>query len=260
MDPARRGLNWTFRTKLLLTMCGLVLLTGSVVLLVADRSGRASARLLVHTLFREVSGHAVTQTRSFILRAAPVAESLEQLADQGLALEDQDRLAGQLMAFLKGNAGMTRVLYGDEGGDHVAAARMRDGSVRIELTRLADKKTLLTEYEVQSDGTWKVALQDDTRGYDPRARPFYILAQEKGKLAWTPPYMFFSQGVPGISCVIPVKEASGKLRGVFSVEFDLNALSEFVAALTISEHSRVFLFTPDQTLLAHPNQRNLAGK
>ena len=250
----------TFRTKLLLCMCGLVLLTGAVIIAVADRSNRASTQALADSLFREVSSHAVTQTKDFVQRAAPVAESLEQLSSQGLALDDLDRLAHQLLAFLKGNPGMTWVLYGDESGDYTGATRLTDGQLHIERTHIADGKTHLTEYEVQSDGTWKVFLQDDTRGYDPRIRPFYKLAKEKGKLAWTAPYMFFSQGVTGISCVIPVKNVDGSLRGVFSVEFDLNALSEFVAGLSLSEHSRVFLFAPDETLLAHPNQRNLIGK
>ena len=258
-DKRQRGLDLSFRTKLLLSMCGLVLLTGAIVLLVADRNSRASTKMLVNSLFREVSGHAVTQTRDFVLRAAPVAESLGQLANQGLALDDLNRLALQLLAFLKGNAGMTRVLYGDERGDHVAAARLRDGRLRIEMTRIVEKHTDRTEYEVQGDGSWTILRQDDSSGYDPRTRPFYVLAKEKGTLAWTAPYMFFTEGVPGISCVIPAQGPSGEMRGVFSVEFDLNALSEFVSALAISEHSQVFLFTPDQTLLAHPNKRNMVG-
>jgi serine phosphatase RsbU (regulator of sigma subunit) len=249
----------SFGPKLLLSMCGLVLLTGAAILLVADRSSRASTRILVDSLFREVSGHAVSQTRDFIQRAAPVAESLAQLADHGLALDDPERLAPQLLAFLKGNPGLTRVLYADESGDRISAARLDEGHLRIERSRIAGGKTRLTEHDVQPDATWTLAREDDQSDYDPRHRPFYVLAKEQGTLAWTPPYLFFSRPIPGISCVIPVKTASGALRGVFSVEFDLNALSQFVSALAVSEHSRVFVFTPDQTLLAHPNQRGLAG-
>lgn len=250
----------TFRAKLILSMCGLVLLAGAVIIVVADRSNRSSTQTLVDSLFREVSSHAVTQTRDFVMRAAPVAESLEQLANKGSAQDDPDRLARQLLAFLQGNPGMTQVLYGDESGDCTKAIRLHDGRLHIERTSIIDGRTHLMGYEVQSDGSLKVVQQDDSRGYDPRNRPFYILAKQKGKLAWTPPYMFFTQGVPGVSCVIPVNDAGGRVRGVFSVEFDLNALSEFVAALSISEHSRVFLFMPDQTLLAHPNERNLAAQ
>jgi sigma-B regulation protein RsbU (phosphoserine phosphatase) len=37
------------------------------------------------------------------------------------------------------------------------------------------------------------------------------------------------------------------------VDFDLNALSDFVAELSLSENARIFLFTSDEVLLAHPN-------
>jgi phosphoserine phosphatase RsbU/P len=258
-DRGLPGTGLTFRTRLILAMCGLVLLTGAAILLVADRSNRASTNALVDSLFREVSNDAATQTKDFVSRAAPVAQSLVQLADHGLAIDDLDRLAPQLLAFLQGNPGMTWVLYGDESGDYTGATRIDSGKLHIERTHLVDGHTHLTEYEVQNDGKWKVFQQDNDRGYDPRQRPFYLLAKEKGRLAWTAPYMFFSQGVPGISCVVPLNDSAGKLRGVFSVEFDLNALSEFIGRLSISEHSRLFLFTPEQTLLAHPNQRNLKG-
>ena len=253
------GWNLSFRTRLLLVMCGLVLLSGAVILAVADYSSRTSTHALVNSLFREVSSDAATQTKDYILRAAPVAESLAQLADHGLTLDDLDRLGPQLLAFLQGNPGMTWVLYGDESGDYTGATRLDNGKIHVERTHIVEGHTHLIEYEVQEDGQWKVFQQDNDRGYDPRKRPFYLLAKEKRHLAWTPPYMFFSQGVPGISCVVPVKDSAGKLRGVFSVEFDLNALSEFVGKLSISDHSQLFLFTPEQTLLAHPNQKNLQG-
>ena len=56
------------------------------------------------------------------------------------------------------------------------------------------------------------------------------------------------------------EQRMAKLHDVFSVEFDLNAaVSEFVRGLSISPHSRVFLFTPDQVLLAHPDIKNMQG-
>jgi phosphoserine phosphatase RsbU/P len=252
-------LDLTFRTKLLLSMCAIVLLTGIILIAVAYHASRKNTNILVDSLFREVSAHTVSQTKDFVLRAAPVAQSLAQLADHGLDIDDLDKLAPQLLAFLKSTPDMSWVLYGNESGDYVGATRLTDGRFHIEQTHMIDGKTHLTEYEVQPDGGWKIFRQDDNSGYDPRKRPFYILAKQKGKLAWTQPYMFFSTGVPGISCVIPVQDSAGKMRGVFSVDFDLNALSAFVSTLSISEHSQVFLFTPDQILIAHPTQRNLAG-
>jgi len=65
--------------------------------------------------------------------------------------------------------------------------------------------------------------------------------------------VFFNQGIPGVSCAVPVKGAGGKLRGVLSVDFDLNALTGFVSGLSVSQHSTAFLFTDDGVLLARPS-------
>src|SRR5215831_21263348 len=84
------GRRWepSFRAKLVAGVCGLVLLTGAGVLWLAHHSARAGTEALTGSVFREVSGRAVTHTRGFVLRAAPVLESLVQLADKGLVLEN----------------------------------------------------------------------------------------------------------------------------------------------------------------------------
>src|SRR5436305_12624151 len=97
-SPATPARGLTFRAKLVLGVCGLVLLTGIVVLWLAHRSAQASTEALTGAVFREVSGRAATHTRGFVMRAAPVVESLGQLAGKGLAVEDPERLAPQLLA------------------------------------------------------------------------------------------------------------------------------------------------------------------
>src|SRR5262249_49406344 len=89
---------------------------------------------------------------------------------------------------------------------------------------------------------------------------FYLGAKQAGGLIWLPPYVFYWQWVPGITCAVPVKDVSGKLRGVLTADFDLNALSDFVSGLSVSAHSRVFLFTADEVLLAHPGRRGVSGE
>ncbi len=253
----RGGWALSYRTKLVAGVCGLVLLTGAAVTWLAYRSARSTTEVLVDSLFREVSGHAVTHTRGFVLRAGPLVESLQQLGDNGLALDDSDRLATQLLAVLKGNPGLSWVSYGDEAGTFTGVYRTAEGGLRVNQSRIVDGKTRLVEHDVAADGSWTVARRDDDSGYDPRRRPWYRKAKDEGRLVWLPPYVFYNQGVPGISCAAPVRDAAGRPRGAFSVDFDLNALSDFVGGLSVSEHSRVFLFTADQTLLAHPDQHKM---
>jgi sigma-B regulation protein RsbU (phosphoserine phosphatase) len=117
----------------------------------------------------------------------------------------------------------------------------------------------MVEHEVMADGSLKLFEADSDSKYDPRTRPFYVKPKQAGRLIWLPPYVFYWQWVPGITCAVPVQAADGKLRGVLTADFDLNALSGFVSALSVSEHSRVFLFTSDQILLAHPERRSVSG-
>ncbi len=258
--PVPSGGGLSYRTKLILGVCGLVLLTGVVVLGLAHRSARAATESLTGSVFREVSGRAATHTRGFVLRAAPVVESLAQLADKGLAVDDPERLAPQLLAVLKANPGLSWVSYSDESGKFTGAYRAPEGGTHINHSHIVNGKTKVVEYDTLPDGTRKILKADDDGGYDPRKRPFYLGAKQAGRLVWLPPYVFYWQWVPGITCAVPVKDARGQLRGVLTTDFDLNALSDFVAGLSVSEHSRVFLFTSDEVLLAHPDRRGVSGE
>jgi sigma-B regulation protein RsbU (phosphoserine phosphatase) len=256
---ARATYGLTFRAKLVLGVCGLVLFTGITVLWLAHQSAQANTEELTGSVFREVSGRAATHTRGFVLSAAPVVQTLGQLADQGLAVDDPERLAPQLLAVLKANPGLSWVSYSDENGSFTGAYRAPEGT-RIKRTHIVDGKTRIVEYETLPDGARKILAAEDDSNYDPRKRPFYLAAKKAGRLVWLPPYVFYWQWVPGITCALPVNDSKRKLRGVLTADFDLNALSEFISRQSVSEHSRVFLFTSDQILLAHPNHRAVSGE
>jgi phosphoserine phosphatase RsbU/P len=258
----------------MLSVCSLVLFTGAVVTWLAYRSARSTSEALVNSLFREVSAHAATHTHDFVLRAGPVVESLRhlgELGDKGLDLGNTDRLAVQLLAFLQGHRGLTWVNYGDENGTFTGVYRTGKGELRVNQSRIVKGHTHEVEYRVLRDGTWREARKDNDSGFDPRNRPWYDKAK-KGRLVWVPPYVFsprlgedVAEGdapgaveqTVGITCAAAVRDRKGKLRGVVSVDLEWHALSDFLAGLSVSEQSRVFLFTADKTLLAHPNQRQL---
>ncbi len=253
-----RGLS--FRTRLVLGVCGLVVLTGAAVLGLAHRGARAGTEALTASVFREASGRASAHASGFVARAVPVVESLAGLAGKGLAVDDPERLAPQLLAVLKANPGLSWVSYGDESGTFTGVYRTPEGGLRVNRSRVVGGRSHLVEHDVRPDGSWVVHRTSDDHKYDPRDRPFYVKAKRERRLVWLPPYVFFNQGIPGVSCAAPVADAAGHLRGVLSVDFDLNALSAFVSDQAVSEHSRVFLFTDDGNVLAYPGwHRSGAG-
>jgi serine phosphatase RsbU (regulator of sigma subunit) len=246
-----RGLS--FRAKLVIGVCGLVLLTGAAVTWLAHRSALQSTEVLTDSVFREASAHAVDETRAFTERATPVVEALRRFGIDDLALSDTDKLARQLLVFLQSNPGLTWVSLSDESGTFTGAYRA-DGRERIRQTRIVDGKTPTIEYEVLPEGSWRPLPEYDS-AYDPRVRPWYMKTKAARRLVWMQPYIFYDQGVPGISCAAPLEDRMGRFRGVVTADFDLNALSAFVARVSVSPNSRFFLYTADETLLAHPTQR-----
>src|SRR5688500_2382930 len=84
----RHGVS--YEASLILTFSLLVLGTGLAVTLLSFRATRASTTTMAHALFQEVSDHAVTRTRGFLLRSVPAAQTLGNLADLGLATNEPE--------------------------------------------------------------------------------------------------------------------------------------------------------------------------
>src|SRR5262245_61495279 len=193
-DRARPRHTWdlSYRARLMLGVCGLVLFTGAIVTWLAYRSTRSTTEVLVDSLFREVSAHAVTHTRGFVLPARPVVESLRrlgELGDEGLPLDDSDRLAIQLLAFLEGHPGLTWVNYGDEDGTVTGVYRTGRGELRVNQSWIVEGHAHEVERRVLRDGALPEVRHDADSSFDPRNRPWYEKAK-KGGLVWVPPYVF----------------------------------------------------------------------
>ena len=258
--PSRRG-GLSYRTRLVLGVCGLVLLTGAAVTWLAHRSAAPAPRPWP---IRSSARSAATPSRTRAASSsAPPAGRVAAAAwpTTGSALDDSDRLARPAARrSSKANPGLSWVSYGDEAGTFTGVYRPLEGGLRINQSRIVDGQTRLVEHDVLARRLVAALPAATTTAATTRA-PGRSTARRRrqGRLVWLPPYVFYNQGVPGISCAAPCSTTPAELRGVLSIDFDLNALSDFVAGLSVSEHSKVFLFTADEILLAHPDQHMLAS-
>ncbi len=259
MDTAsdNNDARWSVRysTKLVIGVCTLVLLTGGTIIWLARQSAQANTEKLATEMLQNVTEEAMTHTHDFLFRAVPLLESMRS-PESNLPLGDKDRLARRLLAALTAHPGFSWVSYSNAQGDFTGAFR-KGNTLNISQRTIANGHSPRIDHQLQADGSWKLTLNETDGGYDPRTRPFYIAAEMHDQLVWVPPYVLFDSGQPGVACATPVHDAAGKFLGVLTVEFDLHALSRFFAGLKTSEHSEVFLFTPDQILLAHRTQQRL---
>jgi adenylate cyclase len=245
-------LRLSYRISLVVAIPLLVLATGGLIAVRAYLGARSTVTALADELFVQVAEQAASETRAHLQRAVPAVELARLLIDEAGPAAGSETFARRFLALLRANPDFSWVSYSDESGSFCGAYHSTDGLFRVNRSSIHDGKTELDEHDVDGSGAWTLRRHVADTGYDPRTRPFYRLAAQAKRRVWTPPYVFFDQAVPGITCAAPRLDAAGKLVGVLTVDFDLNALSRFVAKVKPSAHGEVFLLTPDGVVLAHP--------
>ena len=248
---------FSYPLSLAIVVAALVSLTGGWIAWWNYRAGLANARELAGSLFDQVAHRTAARTEAFLSKAPPAARALANLAALDDETVDSDALARRFLAVLRANPGFTWVSFSDASGAFTGAYRTPTG-LRVNQSRILDGKTVLDEHDVAADGSWKPYRHDPDTGYDPRTRPFYKLAAAARAGAWTQPYVFAGQDVPGITYAEPLL-AGGQLRGVFTIDFDLARLSRLVRSLHPGAHGAVAIVADDGVVLAHPTAPIVTG-
>ncbi|EIZ0689372.1 TPA: methyl-accepting chemotaxis protein [Vibrio parahaemolyticus] len=104
-------------------------------------------------------------------------------------------------------------------------------------------------FVIENDEGW-----DAGPDYDPRQRPWFIAAKNKGDLVVTDPYVDASSKNVIISVGTPVKQNGQFLAGMF-YDLELTTLSDLVNQVNLFDAGYLFLVTDDGTTIAHPQSK-----
>ncbi|EHH1172721.1 TPA: methyl-accepting chemotaxis protein [Vibrio parahaemolyticus] len=104
-------------------------------------------------------------------------------------------------------------------------------------------------FVIENDDGW-----DAGPDYDPRQRPWFIAAKNKGDLLVTDPYVDASSKNVIISVGTPVKQNGQFLAGMF-YDLELTTLSDLVNQVNLFDAGYLFLVTDDGTTIAHPQSK-----
>ncbi|WP_395354513.1 methyl-accepting chemotaxis protein [Vibrio sp. D3] len=104
-------------------------------------------------------------------------------------------------------------------------------------------------FVIENDDGWEAGPD-----YDPRQRPWFIAAKNKGDLVVTDPYVDASSKNVIISVGTPVKENGQFLAGMF-YDLELTTLSDLVNQVNLFGAGYLFLVTADGTTIAHPQSK-----
>ncbi|EMI4153928.1 methyl-accepting chemotaxis protein [Vibrio parahaemolyticus] len=104
-------------------------------------------------------------------------------------------------------------------------------------------------FVIENDDGW-----DAGPDYDPRQRPWFIAAKNKGDLVVTDPYVDASSKNVIISVGTPVKQNGQFLAGMF-YDLELTTLSDLVNQVNLFDAGYLFLVTDDGTTIANPQSK-----
>lgn len=90
--------------------------------------------------------------------------------------------------------------------------------------------------------------------YDPSTRPWYTLATQQGKTAYTEPYIDASEGYLVLSVSTPVYK-DGSFIGASGADIQLNDIVNIVNRVDYLGLGHAFLLTQEGTILTHPEKK-----
>ena len=231
-----------FWVVLVLVVTGFAALTGAVIGGVAWWESRQASRALLETVMAQTARLATDQAEEFLRSAESAVRLGPHLVRLGqLDPRDERQLELFTLATLRSFPGVTWVSYSSADDRFVGAWRDAAANVFLNRSFPVNEAVHLEEDLVTADGTRTPARRSQDHGYRPSDRPFFRLAAAKQDLVWTEPYEFYGSGGLGITCAMPALDEGGRLLGVFTVDFSLRQLAEFIERLDVSPRGHVFI-------------------
>jgi len=228
----------------LVTIPLLVVAVGVGILLLGRDATRSSTQQLVQRQLQEQAMSVQSDVAFALDQAGPLMARVRVLADPALPTDD---VLVRLHDLIIARAGVSYLSISFPDGTFYDANATRDG-IEVQVSRIGPSGTDVKWYSVVDSKL--IPLRDKITDYDPRKRPFYLLA-EKGVRTWTDPYTFFLSHETGITCTEPLYGDSKKLLAVLTVDFDINALSRLIARPALDE-ARSIVYTGNGVVLAYP--------
>jgi hypothetical protein len=230
----------------LITLPLLVVAVGAAILLVGRSATHNATDIMARHQLSEQAISVQDDVAFALDQAGPLLARLAVLADSSRDTEDTLVRLHDLMIKRPGVA-FVSISFPD--GKFRGAYLGDHDRVEVQESTIGAHGTDLHRFTVE--GSAIKPLRDEVTSYDPRQRDFYKQAVTAGARVWIDPYTFFKSHETGITCAEPAYDAQHNLRAVLTVDFDIKALSDYVARPALDQ-ARSVVFTGDRAILAFP--------
>jgi serine/threonine protein kinase len=248
-DAARLSAALASPRGVLFTVPLLVAFVGVSLTLVGQHALGKTSLSMARDRFVEQTASVSQRLTQTLEQADPVLDRMRQLGKDRTSTEPAEAYALVLRDLIVGRPGMTQAYVAFPDGTFQGVYLEDDGILRFQESRVGADGGKFQHYRFGPTSiTWE---RDEKTEYDPRKRAYYALALKEQKRAWTAPYPFFTTLHTGVTRVEPITGQNGALHSVIAVDFDVSALSSFMARADRNGVSTL-VFADDGVVLAYP--------
>jgi serine/threonine protein kinase len=248
-EPARFGMALASPRGVLITVPLLVAVVGISLTWVGQRALERTSLAMARDRFVEQSAF-IGERMGFALgKGDVVLDRLRELTKGRKSTDSPDAFALALRDLIAGRSGMTQAYVGFPDGTFQGVYIADDGALRYQESRVGSNGGKFRHHTFSR--SILVYEREEPTDYDPRNRAWWTAAQKARKRAWTEPYPFFTTQRTGVTEVEPLYSDDGELESVIAVDFDVSALSEFMARAE-SAHVHALVYAENGVVLSYP--------
>ncbi|TQF81659.1 GAF domain-containing protein [Elioraea sp. Yellowstone] len=239
--------------RVVLPVLAAMLLIGATLgtIAVSHVNSRDDALALADAVLQALERRIVTEIENWLSPAERSVRLLHEAERRG-AFRDDMRLAEPVgMALLSSIPHVAIVSIADADGSYLMFRRNEAGGIDTKIITQRPARRVVNIIR-SADGSVVRTFEDPVDPFDPRTRPWFVGAAASRDVYWTEIYVFFTDRVPGLTVSVAMREETGELRGVFGADIRLDALSAFLAGLTIGRTGRAMIIDRRGTLVAFP--------
>lgn len=234
-----------------------------------------------NTVSMEFARHAMIQNSSTILsqtkRYLDDVQKIVMLCHSLVDLKDKDGLSNQrikdcLLQSLKQYPHFDNIYVGLANGGYLGVERRKPGTKYITQSDKVLPNNIQYLIEIQDrtgpqgvenwayyneDGVLVGEERNEILNFDPRTRPWFTMAEQKGDFVWTDIYTFSGTTSLCISAAAPIYISTDgritKMAGVIGVDLLLDELSAFMQTQKISDNGIAFIVSRSGQIVAYPS-------
>ena len=259
MKQKKIPLYLAFTIPLTLQVIGIVSLVGYL----SYRSGQKAVENIAYQLTTETGNYVNQKLESYLSLPHRINQSQIAAVESGaITLDNLEALHRYLILQHGQFPEITSLHLGTPAGNFKLAHRVSSREIEAGMTKIKaheipieagssdpNQVSDLNLYAIDNSGKLDRYLVT-IKNIDVRDRPWYRQAQATGQPGWTDPFQIGASSLLAINAYAPFYDSSQALKGVFSVNLSLEALSEFLSELSVSQKGEIFIIERNGLLIA----------